>query len=259
MSHLKRIASALTGILLFCSSAFAGPLLWVGDSDGTLGTVDVATGNATVIGQMGVTMTDIAFDPSGNLWGITFGQLYQINSTTAAITLVGNLGTSLNSLVFGADGTLYGANSSLFSINTSTGVASAIGGGGGYSSSGDLAFIGGNLYLSSSGATDNLFMLNTTTGVGTLVGSIGYGAVYGLATDNNIDLYGITGTNVISINTVTGVGSLLVNYAGTDLGVAYGSAFYSESGGETPVPAPAGVLLFGLGLVALSRKSWAKR
>lgn len=43
--------------------ASASPILWVGDSDGTLGTVDVASGTDTVVGEMPVTMIDIAFDP----------------------------------------------------------------------------------------------------------------------------------------------------------------------------------------------------
>jgi hypothetical protein len=244
--------AALTAML--CSEVSAAPTLWVGDGDGTLGTVDVATGAASVIGEMPVTMTDIAFDPSGNLWGITFGQLFRINTTTAAVSLVGNLGTSANSLVFGADGTLYTANSSLFTVNTSTGAASLIGGGGGYNSSGDLAFVGGNLFLSSVG--DNLFRLNTTTGAGTLVGPIGFGSVFGLATDNNIDLYGLTGTSVLAINTATGDGTFLVNYAGTSLGTAFGTAFVSESGGGGgTVPEPSGLTLLGLGLAGL----WLRR
>ena len=237
--------------LLLSGAASAGPLLWVGDGDGTLGYVDVATGNATVVGQMGATMTDIAFDPSGNLWGITFGQLYRINHANGVITLVGNLGASLNSLVFGADGTLYGANNGLYSINTSTGAATLIGGGS-YSSSGDLAFVNGNLYLSSASA-DFLYQLDLVTGAGTLLGNIGYSAVYGLATPDNINLYGITGTNVISIDTITGVGSLVVNYAGTQLGAAWGSAFLSEAGHEVPVP---GVLmLMAFGLLLLRRRA----
>ena len=245
--------------LMISSVVSATPILWVGDSSGQLGTVDVATGNVNVIGNMGATMTDIAFDQSGNLYGITFGSLYSINTSTAAATLIGNhsLGGSKNSLVFDASGTLYAANSSLFTLNTLTGASSLVGNGGdAYSSSGDLAFINNELFLSSSlGSGDTLVGLNTSTGAGTIVGSIGYSAVYGLATDNNVDLYGLAGTSVLNIDTLTGAGSFLVDYSGQGLGAAWGSAFYEESGASVPEPSVSALLATGLlGVFGMARR-----
>lgn len=239
--------AALTLAATVSGVASAAPILWVGDSQGNLGTVDVASGTVNVIGNMGQSMTDIAFDPSGNLYGITFTGLYSINQTTAVATFIGNLGTSANSLVFDSAGTLYTANNALYSVNTSTGLATLIGNGGAaYSSSGDLALINNKLYLSSNIGNDSLVEISTSTGVGTLIGNIGYSAVYGLATDNNINLYGVTGTSVIGVNTTTGAGTALVNYGGQGLVDAWGSAFHSES-----VPEPATFALMGMGLVGL--------
>lgn len=229
--------------------ASAAPILWVSDSSGNLGTVDVTTGNVTVIGGMGQVMTDIAFDPNGNLFGVTFSGLYNINKNTGSISLIGSTGTSLNSLVFDSSGTLYGANSGLYTLDTTNGSTSFVGSGGGYSSSGDLAFIGNDLFLSSGGG-DRLFDIDTTTGIGTNIGNIGFSSVYGLATDNNLDLYGVVGTSIINIDTLSGAGSFLINYGGQGLGVAYGSAFFEEacSGNCTSVPEPGSL---SLGLLAL--------
>jgi hypothetical protein len=231
----------------------------VDDSAGLLGKVDVATGAVTVVGNTGHVMTDIAFDPNGHLYGITFGALYSIDPITAASTFIGSLGASLNSLVFSSNGTLYAANSRLYEINLTTGAASAIGRGGvSYSSSGDLAFVGGNLYLSSTVPTsDSLIKLNASTGVGTDVGPIGVGQVYGLATNDNVHLYGVAGTSVYSVNTATGAGTLLVGYGGHGLGSANGTAFFSEA--APPVPEPQTYALLLAGLVALGLRATRNR
>jgi len=245
----KTFLALATCALLDVSSASASPIMWVHDSDGTLGTVDVATGVATPIGQMAQVMTDIAFDPSGNLFGLTFGQLFSINSTTAAITLIGNHGIAGgNALVFGADGTLYGAGNSstnLFTINPGTG-ASAVVGNMGFASGGDLAFNGGNFYLAS--GSSQLVRVNPVTGAGVLVGNFGVNNVFGLATGDDGLLYAVAGTNVYTVNTATGAATNPVNYAGTSLGDAFGQSFFTESGAAA-VPEPGTWALFGSGLV----------
>jgi PEP-CTERM motif len=245
--------AAMAAGLALAAHAHAAPVLWIDDSSGRLGKVDVATGSVTVVGTMGAVMTDIAFDPTGQLFGITFGSLYRINSDTAATTFVGNLGTSLNSLVFSASGTLYGANNSLFTIDTATGAATAIGNGGtSYSSSGDLAFVGGNLYLSSTvPSSDSLVRLDTATGAGTSIGWLGANSVFGLATNDNVNLYGVAGTSIFGVNTTTGAGSFLVNYAGKGLGAANGTAFFAEAAPPIPEPATLALMLAGLGVVGL--------
>lgn len=234
---------------LWVGQVNAAPILWVADSGSRLGTVDVATGDVTVIGSMGTIMTDIAFDPSGQLYGISFTSLYRIDKNTAAITFVGGLGTVANSLVFDSAGTLYTANSNLYTINTSTGAATLVGGGGGYTSSGDLAFSDGELFLTATpnGSSDRLFKLNPATGAGTLVGNIGWFDVFGLASPNGFDLYGLSGTSVVTIDPSTGAGFLNVYYGNKGLGPAFGSAFLSEA----VVPIPGALVLLGSGLIAL--------
>lgn len=258
---MKKVILAIALIpSMLCGTALSAPILWVGDQSGNLGTVDVTSGTVTVIGNMGQAMTDIAFDNQGNLYATSFTQLFSINKSTAQATTIGNhnLGANKNSLVFDANNTLYAANNSLYTLNVTTGAATLIGNGGtAYNSSGDLAFVAGDLFLSSTYGNDSLVKLNTTNGAATFVGNIGFSAVYGLATNNNIDLYGLTGTQVLSINTSTGAGTSILNYGGKGLFAAWGSAFYEEAG--APIPEPTTTLLVCLGAAGFAAVSRRKR
>jgi hypothetical protein len=250
---MKIALSALAlGLSLSAATASAAPIMYVDDSSGRLGTVDVATGAATFIGNMGVILTDIAFDPLGNLYGLSFTTLYSINASTAAVSLIGAHGIpSGNALVFGSNGTLYGAgatSTSLFTLNPATGAGSAVGNMG-FASGGDLAFNGGNFYLASS--SNQLVRVNPTTGAGTLVGNFGVPNVFGLATGDNGVLYGVAGTTVYTINTVTGAASNPVPYGGA-LGQAFGESFFLEAN-PTAVPEPGTLTLVGFGLVGAWR------
>ncbi|HFE47997.1 MAG TPA: hypothetical protein ENJ21_01635 [Chromatiaceae bacterium] len=246
--------STLVLAIFLSSMAHAGPVLWVADSLKQLGTVDVQTGNVTLVGETSVAMSDIAFDPLGVLYGAGLdGNLYTINPATASTSLVGNIGAFVNSLVFDASGTLYAASNVLHTLDLATGLANLVGNGGTtYNSSGDLAFIGGRLYLSSTNpnsVNDDLFVIDVNNGSGSLVGSIGFSEVLGLATDNNIDLFGLSGTSVLAIDPATGVGSELLDYSGQGLGQAYGSAFTNEAAVVPVVPT---AFVFCSGLIALS-------
>jgi PEP-CTERM motif len=247
-SSIRALAAA--GVFATASVAHAAPILYVGDSGGTLGTVDVATGSATVIGSMGVVMTDIAFDGTGDLWAISFNNLYRVNKTTGAGTLVGSLGVNdANALTFGSDGTLYaaGLSNSFYTVNTATGAASLVGNTG-VASSGDLAFRNGTLYLTAgSTGNDSLFSINTANGAGTLIGSLGVPDMFGLATPDNNVVYGTSGQSVFAVDTSTGAASFLVNW-GNGLGGANGAAFLTEA---APVPEPStyALMLAGLGLL----------
>jgi len=123
------------------------------------------------------------------------------------------------------------------------GVVTQVGpvGGIGFSSAGDLAFNGGNLYLSST--SNQLIRVDTTTGVGTAVGLLGFSSVFGLATGDNGVLYGVSGTQIFSIDTTTGAGMFVRNYSGNGLGNAFGTAFFAEAGAV--IPEPATLAVFG--------------
>jgi hypothetical protein len=250
MSFSNWIKRTSVACALFSAAiaAHAAPTLWVSTGGAQLATVDVATGTTSLIGSTGIALTDIAFSPTGDLYGISFSSLYTVNSSTGATTLVGGLGSvsgTANALVFGSDGTLYMAGSSLYSVNTLTGAASAIGSIG-FPSGGDLAFIGGDLFMASNG--NQLIDVDPATGAGTLIGNLGVASMFGLATPDNVNLYGVAGQSVYLVDTTTGAATIQSTFAPTLSGGAFGLAFLTESGGGN-VPEPGTLALVGLALL----------
>lgn len=245
-------------IFTWSGMASALPIMHVHDSSGNLGTVDVEDGGVDIIGSMGVVMTDIAFNPNGDLFGISFNALFSIDPLTAAATFIGfHHVPGGNALVFANDGTLYSAgfsSTSLYQIDPMTGVTSSLGNMG-YASGGDLAFFDGSLYLASS--SSQLVNVDLSDVASTYaVGSFGVAGVYGLATGDDNVLYAVANTSVYEVDTLTGAAIHPTSFASQGLGVAYGQSFYTEAGAENPPPTvdvaePASVALFGTGLAGL--------
>jgi hypothetical protein len=104
-------------------------------------TIDTQTGAGTLIGHVGGSkypgLQAIAFAPDGALygWGVGLWGLIRIDPATGAYTDVNSAvggGGFIQSMTFGPDGTLYGARDYLYRIDTTTGVATQIGVGGGF-------------------------------------------------------------------------------------------------------------------------------
>lgn len=235
----RRLTRALASLLLvlLAGPAGAGPILYINDAFGRIGTVDVATGASTSIGLAGVQLTDIAFSPSGQLFGAGYSSLYSLSTTTGAATLIGDFGVStINALAFRPDGALFAAGgTTLYSVNPATGAATATGAIPA-SSAGDLEFYSGSLYMSTT--TNILYRINDVQNPvnGVFEGPFGFSSVLGLAAGDDGVLYGVAGTQVFSINVGNGAGTLRANYSGGLLSNAQGATAL--------VPAPsAGLLL----------------
>lgn len=250
-----RIAVVAT-LMALAGAAHAAPTLWVTDITGHLGKVDAATGAVEVVGAMGISMTDIAFDPSGQLYGTSPFDLYRIDTATAVPTLVGSLtgslGNTITSLVFAPDGTLYGGNNTLHTINTTTGATTELGNAGASYNSGDLAFVGGQLYASSYDFINgSLYRVNLATGAGEAVGLTGTGELGGLATAADGTLYGVSGTSVYTIDTTTGAGTLLGSFGGQGLGETFGMAILADCVPAVPEPSSYLMVLAGLAVFGM--------
>ena len=225
----RRLPRRWDGASQVCSERLEDRLLlttlFAVDSSDRLFTVDANAGTVNVIGRMGVTMFDIAFNSAGELYGINSGSsLYRIDPSTAVATRIGAVGAALSGLQFSPNGTLFGSGSGLYSINVSTGAGTLVGSFGGIVSAGDLAFdSSGNLFLSTT--SNQLARVNTTTGAATVIGSMGFSSVLGLALGDDGVLYGMSDTSqeVFSINTTTGQGTRTSSFSGKGANGVFGA------------------------------------
>ncbi len=247
------ISKALVVALFFsCTSALAGPvLLHANDAWGNLFTVDVATREASLVGNTGIVLTDIAFDGTGRLFGVTATELYQIDMLTATPTFVGLIeaSRSVNALVFGADGTLWAADSStLLQLDPTLGAGTAAMPLAGYASAGDLAFdAGGRLLLTTNAGA--LIHLDTAGNVVNTIGMLPAVNVYGFARGPDDVLYGLASDRtLLTIDPLTGeatpTGLITGDFA---LGSINGTSFTTEA----YIPEPATVLLAGIAFAVL--------
>lgn len=193
------------------------------NSGSTLYSYDPTTNTATEIGvfkERGVTvstMTDIAIDLGGHMYGVAYEELYHITPATAEVELLGTLDAEQNALTFVSDGTLVAAgDAGVISIDLGTLRTKTIGGRG-YTSSGDIVGLpDGYLYWSvEGGGSDKLVRVDPQTGAASELGSIGTSGVYSLGYAYG-DLYGFTSSNkAIVIDSSTGRTSSTQNLAGS--------------------------------------------
>ncbi|WP_017721480.1 PEP-CTERM sorting domain-containing protein [Kamptonema formosum] len=259
LTLMKKLSLTIVGavFMVFGTGATVrATTFYVSTDNGKVGTVNHTTGVFSPVSS-GPTFSDIALSNSEELFGITFSELYRINTTTGISSYIGNLGNSMNGLGFTTSNSLYGTGGAgFYSINTSTGAASLVSNIAGFSSSGDIVYDPVNNRFLGTSVGDSLWSI-ALDGTASKIGNIGFGGVYGLAFDDHGVLYGYTGNRQqIIINLATGIGTFNQSVTGFS-GEIWGSASLPSTGPQTSVPEPGTV--FGLlGVGALGAGSMFK-
>jgi hypothetical protein len=242
-----------------------GPFLHT-HNENELAVVDSSDGSLQVLGTMrgfqatDSRMADIAFSPTGRLYGVTRDWLYEINPATAQLFAVGRHNiTNANSLVFSADGTLQAMSrnsADLFRITLSadgtaissvTTRATLSGFPAGEGAEGDIAFMEQDLVVAT---TDNRLIwyrfdvnpdrprvvrdLNLTAlGVDNFFGLAAIGSRVYATTDAGVVRVDVSNPNLPVITEVA--------RDNATFGDLRGAAYYAEAGGPVPVGTISGV------------------
>ena len=215
----------------------AESLIYIVDSSKNLGTVNLETQEVNVIGNTGQTLTDIAYDNNGSLFGIGFGQLYSIDSETAQTTFIANLGLGgSNALEIAQDGTAYiasYADNGLYELDLTNGTVTKIVDLP-IKSGGDIAIINNELYIvgdkDSHYGNDTLVKVNLSDNSVTEVGTMTHNGqaqniVYGLTSSPDGKLYAIDENDIYEVNPLSAVMSMSVENYESGLGVAWGADY----------------------------------
>jgi len=163
----------------------------------SLYTLDLATGNATLVGSYGVSvvMHGLEWDSStGTLYGASSSpnSFYSISTSTGAATLLGSIDfTSFNNLGYDSTNNLMfmtnSSTDSLYTIDRADGAVTLVGALQGSTNPNGLAYADDlqTMFLVDN-STDTLYSLNLGTGATTAIGSTGPGNLLGLVYVNVI-------------------------------------------------------------------------
>lgn len=234
-----------------------GPVgsLYAHTSD-TLYRLDLKAGAFVKIGYFSFdknpgSVTDIALDQNGNLFAVTFAEVFQCGVAKANCTWLASLPSSFNGLTFVAKGVVDPNAETLIGISTSgdwnqiivkgkTATIVNLGAyGGGWSSSGDafsVEGIGTYATVTGNGNSDSLVQVDPKTGkVQKTIGSTGVYELYGLAWWSGV-FYGFSADgNVYTLDTATGKAKVVAGIK-VPTGVAWWGAGVSTRAAGTPTP-----------------------
>ena len=258
---MKITVFVFAGACLAIAGSAYGQHAYAVDNNENLYSVNLASGNASLIGNTGFFLEGLALSPGDQLYGTdSSGNLVSVNTSTGAGTLVGNTGLGdIEGLDFAGGnlwGTAFDAPTSLHLIDQSTGVAGfAIPSNNTDGVARAMAFdpTFTFAYTLNDGANGGQDLWATqSSGTSTFVGS--WSMVTGaplpftaaMDFDNSTgDLWALgSGGEVMKVNAGTGEGAVVGST---------GSQFWLDMT-MNPVPEPASMAALGLGVAAVLRR-----
>ena len=208
--------------------------LFIVDSEGALGSVDLLSGDVTRIGGLTVQLEDIAIGQSGEFYGVSTTDLYRVDPNNGNLTHIGPLQIhNASSLDFGPDNKLYVVGeASLYTVDTATGLTTFVGNVG-ENAVGDIAFAGNDFFVSAVDSkliAGDIDTLSTTT-----LSPITTGNVHALDYSSAFGLVAVFGTRILAVDELSGESFFGRDYVGNGLGTARGAAFGSPQAVPPPV------------------------
>ncbi len=287
LSHLSLAAGLLVGMTASAQTAYVvnSDDVSVQDFD-SLHTINLATGQASKLGEVRVAPSDapfadiegLAFSASGTLYGIDDATktLVRIDTSSGRALPVngaeGNTGLPRNvnfdfGLSFDCNGNLYASSDSrrsLYKVNPNTGAATVVGAEGALGAPiTALAAKGNQLYGIGSEGFENLYRIDQSTGRATLIGPLGANLHFsdgGLDFDATGQLWGVADTSGTTINPVpsilfrinetTGAASRVATTLSGVESLAIVPPVCNAPTGTPPIPAIPTLGMNGLGLLA---------
>jgi hypothetical protein len=264
MKKILNIGLALT-LLTVGSISASAQNLYISDSSGHLGYVNLATDKVTIVGSFGsgLRMTSIGF-ANGNLYGETGSSLYSISLSTGLATAIStSYGTIGGGTMKGL--TNYGTNliagststPNLYVVDTSPLVTSTLVGSLTADQVGGLTFANNGLlydvvskYTLDKVTVAGVAITSTAVGNLTLNGINVYG-IGGLATEPNGTVVAVAGTQIYTVDLANASLTSLFNFSGTSLASETGAAINYSPLSLSAVPEPRNILLLLAGLAGL--------
>ncbi len=223
-------------------------LAFVETQGGIFGTLNLVTGDFTEIANNGSKITGGTFSgfgvANGTLYAVDYkqpnGTLYSVNTTSGVPTAIGNSTVTYQFFGSTSAGVLYagGSDNNLYTVDPATGVATLVGPFNGFSSGSWASWSTGAPLLYYADGA-NLYKINTSTGAATLVGGLEGPQLGAMAFENNV-LWGGQNSPSLAVATVnTSTGAATTGPAVT--GTSAGN-FYAMAPDPIPVVATTTIL-----------------